>query len=631
MAVLFSSVVFNCSNTAVRAGPAGSSLTVEVGGRVGVPASAAAAALNVTVDGATEPGFVTVYPCASDRPTASNLNYQAGRVVAVLVVTRLTSGSACVFTSGATHLVIDITGSFASGQFVGLPSPQRLADTRVGQPTADGRLAGVGVRGARTVLSLPVAGRVGVAADVTNVVLTVTAAAAREPGFVTVYPCTATLPNASALNYVAGDTVANTVVASVSRSGEVCLYTWGETDLVVDVTGWMPSAVFTPLATPTRLLDTRVGFSTGDGRLAGKGQRPGRTTLRVPVGGRAGIPNGASAALLNVTAVGAANGFLTMHPRGADRPLASNLNFAPGQIVANATIARLGAGGEVCLFASANTDVIVDVVGYLSGPAPVGASNCPDQQLFPNFRIVALYGNDAAYGLGVLGEQPPDAAAARLSGVAAPWGDFGRPVLGAFEYIATVAQDRPGPDGMYRVRSTDEMVQRYLESARAHGVYLILDIQPGRADFLTEVQRYEKFLREPDVGIALDPEWHVSRFSVPGQVIGTVTASEVNQVAEYVAAIVAQGDLPEKLFVVHQFQERMIPDRPLIVPRSGLAMTYHMDGFGAPNEKLATWDFVKTGPPFHNGFKLFYDEDRPMYRPDQVMALDPKPDLITYQ
>ena len=134
-----------------------------------------------------------------------------------------------------------------------------------------------------------------------------------------------------------------------------------------------------------------------------------------------------------------------------------------------------------------------------------------------------------------------------------------------------------------------------------------------------------------DVGIALDPEWHVSQFSVPGQVIGSVTAAEVNKVSEYVAAIVAQGDLPEKLFVVHQFQERMIPDRPLIVPRPGLAITFHMDGFGAPNEKLATWDFVKTGPPFHNGFKLFYDEDRPMYRPDQVMALDPKPDLITYQ
>jgi hypothetical protein len=75
----------------------------------------------------------------------------------------------------------------------------------------------------------------------------------------------------------------------------------------------------------------------------------------------------------------------------------------------------------------------------------------------------------------------------------------------------------------------------------------------------------------------------------------------------------------------------MIPDRYLVEAKPGLSIMFHMDGFGGRGEKMATWGFVKTGPPFHNGFKLFYDEDSNRYRPDEVVALTPSPDLITYQ
>ena len=612
--------------------PAASTLTIPIAGRAGVPANASAVALNVTVDGATEPGFVTVYPCNATRPTASNLNYAVGETIAVLVIARLASGSVCAYNSGTTHLIVDVTGSFDAGELVALDAPKRLADSRPGQPTADGAAAGGGVRAARSVLELPVSGRVGIPANVSTVVLTVTAAAAREPGHITVYPCGVDRPVASNVNYGVGETIANTVVAHLGAGGAVCLYTKGATDVVVDVAGWVPASVFTALTAPARLLDTRTGEPTIDARFSGLGRRPARSTLQLPVTGRADVPASASAVLLNVTAVGAGAGFVTLHPAGAARPVASNLNYVDGQTVANAAIVRVGTGGGICLHASADTHLIVDVVGWFAGPAPPAAGDaCPAQQIFPNFRIVALYGNATAPPLGVLGEQSPEAAAARLEQLAAPWRAGDRPVLGAFEMIATIANATPGPSGLFRSPSTDDQVQRYLDAARAHGLYLIIDIQPGTSDFLTEVRRYEKFLRQPDVGLALDPEWHVRPGQTPGRTVGQVSAADVNEVADYLAGIVAQDNLPEKLMVVHQFQVRMLTERSTLRDRAGVALTIHMDGFGTRGEKLTTYQFVHADPPFHNGFKLFLRQDIQMFNPAEVLALNPVPDLITYQ
>jgi hypothetical protein len=114
-------------------------------------------------------------------------------------------------------------------------------------------------------------------------------------------------------------------------------------------------------------------------------------------------------------------------------------------------------------------------------------------------------------------------------------------------------------------------------------------------------------------------------------VIGSVSAAEVNEVSAYVAKIVADNHLPEKLFAIHQFQIRMIPDRELVVNRPGLATTFHMDGFGSQSEKLATWGFTQIGAPFHNGFKLFLRQDSNLFTPTQISALSPRVDLVTYQ
>ncbi len=606
---------------------------IAVRGRVGVTNTAVAVVLNVTVDGATSDGFVTLYPCDAPRPVASNLNFVAGRTAAVLAVTKTAAdGVVCAYTSGATNLIVDVSSWFEPGEFQPLDAPQRIADSRETGVTIDGRVVGGGPRPQNSTQRVKVAGRAGVPTGVRTAMLSVTAEGAKQAGFLTVYPCDQPTPLASNVNYAEGDTVANAVVSRLDGSGDTCVFNSGSASTIVDVIGWFPEGKLTSLPSPARILDTRSENSTADGAFGGKGRRPDQGTLQLKVGDRVGIPSDATAVLLNITALGAEPGFITLHPRGTDRPVASNLNYRAGQTVANAAVSRLGIAGDLCLFTEGSANVIVDVLGYLTGPPPPAAGpDCPGQSLFPTFTMVGLYGSASSPALGALGQQTPEESAKRVADLADTWKSFGRPVLGTFELIATTAQAAPGSDGQYRARSTEADIQRYLDVARANGLYLVLDIQPGRSDFLTETKVYEKFLREPNVGLALDPEWHVGPSSLPGVAIGSVTAAEVNEVSDYLAKIVAVNHLPQKLFVVHQFQVRMIPDRDLVVNRAGLATTFHMDGFGSQSQKLATWSFTQAKAPFHNGFKLFLTQDTNLFTPAQISALSPRVDLVTYQ
>jgi hypothetical protein len=264
----------------------------------------------------------------------------------------------------------------------------------------------------------------------------------------------------------------------------------------------------------------------------------------------------------------------------------------------------------------------------------------PEQQLprggrriFPRFLVVAHYGTAGTAALGVLGEGTPDVAAARLVKAAAPFAKAsGRPVLPAFELIATIAQRKPGDDGTYSTFIPDADVARYLAAARKVKALVVLDLQPGRGDFLMQAKHYEKFLLQPDVGLALDPEWKLTPLQVPLKQIGATNAASINAVSSYVAHLTVSHRLPEKLFVVHQFRSDMIPDRSKVVPRQGLAMVVHLDGFGTQWVKHEVYDAlsVKSGP-LHNGLKLFIDEDTDMFTPYQAMAFRPRPELITYQ
>jgi hypothetical protein len=252
--------------------------------------------------------------------------------------------------------------------------------------------------------------------------------------------------------------------------------------------------------------------------------------------------------------------------------------------------------------------------------------------IFPNYRVVAFYGGSDGPGLGVLGQGTPDQAAAAVERQAQLFAFAGRPVQPAMELITTVALANPGPDGIYSSRGDPAAVQRYLTAARAHKELLVLDFQPGQGDFLTQIKRFERFVAQPDVGVAVDPEWHMQPGQIPGRVYGSSSAASINEVSAYLQAIVIKHRLPQKLFVIHQFRPSVLPDRQAILARPGLATVFHADGNGVPDDKVNVFDALAfPGPPFARGFKLFFTRDTPLMTPQQAMALTPSPDLVTYQ
>lgn len=357
----------------------GSTLELDVAGRAGIDAAADVAVLNVTAVNATGRGYLTVYPCDASLPDASNLNFEAGQVIANAVFAQLDgSGRTCIFASTTVHVLVDVTGSMPAGALDGLPAPRRIADTRPNGETIDGRTQGGGPVAAGTSIRVDVVGRAGIgAADSAVLNLTVTTPA--DIGYLTVYPCDESVPNSSNLNYRAGQVIANSVLARLDGDGSVCVFTSTSTNVIVDVSGTMPLATYQPLATQRRLVDTRAAGETFDGEVQRIGFRRAGTTIQVPVGGRAGVPAEASAVVLNVTATRAGDrGFMTVHPRNTERPNASNLNFSPGDLIANTVVAPLGGQGMVCIFASTDVELIVDVAGYLTGPAPADSGDdCP--------------------------------------------------------------------------------------------------------------------------------------------------------------------------------------------------------------------------------------------------------------
>jgi hypothetical protein len=266
-----------------------------------------------------------------------------------------------------------------------------------------------------------------------------------------------------------------------------------------------------------------------------------------------------------------------------------------------------------------------------SGPAPAQLPR-GGRRIFPDHRVVAFYGAPQSPRLGTLGIGTPTQAAARLRHVARGYAKKTRPVLPAFELISTIAAAHPGDDETYRLHQPDAVIARYLRAARRAKALLVLDIQPGRGDFLSEAQRLERWLHEPDVGIALDPEWHVGPTEIPGQTIGSVTATEINAVSAFVSAIVRRDDLPQKLFVVHQFTAGMIKDKAAVLRAPGLAVTMNVDGFGDRPNKIAKYDqFTSELARFDDGFKLFFEEDTNLMSPREVLALGPPPDLVVYE
>jgi hypothetical protein len=245
--------------------------------------------------------------------------------------------------------------------------------------------------------------------------------------------------------------------------------------------------------------------------------------------------------------------------------------------------------------------------------------------------LVAYYGTAQTASMGVLGESGPGTMDDRLRRAAAPFRRPGRPLRHVYELIATIADGRPGPDGDYSHDIPRAEVRRYVRAAHRNRALLLLDLQPGRTGFLDVARRWAWALRDPWVGLALDPEWRMARGEVPARTIGRVRAAEVNRTSAWLARLAREEGLPEKLFVLHQFRVDMVPDIEDVLRRPGLAMVQHVDGFGTRRQKLATYHAVARPQRFTMGFKLFYDEDVERMGARAVHALRPQVRFVSYQ
>jgi hypothetical protein len=257
------------------------------------------------------------------------------------------------------------------------------------------------------------------------------------------------------------------------------------------------------------------------------------------------------------------------------------------------------------------------------------------QVMFPGHRLVALYGHPGTPSLGALGQQDLDASIARARMMASEYRPLSSvPVVPAFEIIATVAEGSPGPNGDYSYETPVSELRPWVRKAADDGMYVVLDLQPGRASLLDQAKHYQSLLEQPNVGLALDAEWKLQPGQVPLEQIGHVDIGEVNSVVSWLAGLTAQNHLPQKLLVLHQFRSSMINgEGRLATGNDDLAIVLHMDGQGSPGEKRETWNAVVGGAPrgVFFGWKNFFVKDTPMIGPRATMERDPAPVMISYQ
>ena len=268
-----------------------------------------------------------------------------------------------------------------------------------------------------------------------------------------------------------------------------------------------------------------------------------------------------------------------------------------------------------------------------AGPAPAEVVGEPGA-IFPANRVLAYYGHPHDPNMGILGEYPREELLRRLRAEAANYeaADPSRPVVPAFEVIATVAQRDPGFDGTYILDTDRATLDEYADFAEANGLLLVLDLQIGRGTVAAEIEKVRPLLERPHVQLALDPEFAVAEGQTPGIHIGSLTAEQIGEAQRILAEIVQANNLPPKILIVHQFREDMILGKERLAPMPGVQLVIESDGFGSPELKTHVYNIlVRDEPVEYSGIKLFYTQDVPLMSAAEILGLTPSPDLIIYQ
>jgi hypothetical protein len=259
--------------------------------------------------------------------------------------------------------------------------------------------------------------------------------------------------------------------------------------------------------------------------------------------------------------------------------------------------------------------------------------------ILPRKRILTYYGNPLSKRMGALGEYETKDMLRRLKAEAKRWSDAdpSMPVQPALHLIAVVAQGEPGKAGKYRMVMPDDIVNKVYGWAKGEKYLLFIDIQTGHEDIRTLLPRFEWILKNPDVHLGIDPEFNlVASKRIPGTKVGTFDASEINYVTGYLKDLVNKYHLPPKVLTVHRFTRKGVTNYRKIVLRPEVQIVMHMDGWGGPHLKRASYkDYIVAEPVQYTGFKIFYHNDTkkgdPLMTAKDVLRLNPKPVYIMYQ
>jgi hypothetical protein len=252
-------------------------------------------------------------------------------------------------------------------------------------------------------------------------------------------------------------------------------------------------------------------------------------------------------------------------------------------------------------------------------------------------RLIAYYGTPLSTRMGVLGATGPQRMLPSLTAQTARWqsADPKVPTRCALELITVIAQAAPGASGLYRSRTSPEIIKRVLGWARSAGCLLILDVQVGWSDVVSELPPLLPFLAEPDVHLALDPEWDMQPGVKPGTRIGTMSAADINLAIDALHQLVVERKLPPKLLVIHRFRPFMVTDPQTIKTGSTVRLVANMDGFGPPAQKINGYAVARRGIPTElGGFKLFFKNDKPLLEPEDLVptgVVTPPPVFLNYQ
>ncbi len=337
-----------------------------------------------------------------------------------------------------------------------------------------------------------------------------------------------------------------------------------------------------------------------------------------------------------VTAAGQSNGE-SLPPSSSDTTSLAAWRKLPPQGQREADLAGIlptrDRKDSVALASMTKGDSTLDKLWPVKMPAPRPGA------VFPGNRVVAFYGNPLSKKMGVLGEYPKDVMLAMLDKEAARWAkaDPTHPVVPALHLIVTVAQGDPGKSGMYRMWMRDSLVNEVYSWAKAKHALFFIDVQVGLSTLQAELPRLRPFLENPDVHLAVDPEFSMKPSGEkPGKRIGTLDASDINWAVNFLDEIAKAKNLPPKILVIHRFTRKMVTNADKIRFTPNVQIVMDMDGWGPPWLKFDSYhDYVKKEPVQFTGFKLFYHNDTkkgdPLLTPAEVLRLNPRPLYIQYQ